>query len=57
MTGAVGGLPELFDLRVRVRSLAYLFAAGAVLAATTIALPHPSEVDDTAVLVLAAIAP
>ena len=42
---ALGGrpvkeLPELFDLRVKARSLAYLFTAGAVLAALTLVLPH-----------------
>ncbi len=52
-TGAVQGLPELFDLRVKVRSLAYLFAAGALLAGITLVLPHSREVDDTAVLLLA----
>jgi PAS domain S-box-containing protein len=48
----VRGLPELFDLRVKARSLAYLFAAGALLAGLTLVLPHPSEVDDSAVMVL-----
>jgi PAS domain S-box-containing protein len=39
-------LPELFDSRLRARSLAYLFIAGALMAALTIALPHGREVDE-----------
>jgi PAS domain S-box-containing protein len=33
-------LPELFDLRVKARSMAYLFSAGAALGALTLILPH-----------------
>ncbi len=33
------GLPELFDLRVKARSLAYLFAAGAVVGVLTFLFP------------------
>ncbi len=39
-------LPELFDLRVKARSLAYLFSAGAVLAAFTLILPHDESFRD-----------
>ena len=39
-------LPELFDSRLRARSLAYLFIAGALTAALTIALPHGRGVDE-----------
>jgi PAS domain S-box-containing protein len=39
-------LPELFDLRVKARALAYLFAAGAALAALTLILPHDESVGD-----------
>jgi PAS domain S-box-containing protein len=35
-------LPELFDLRVKARSFAYLFAAGAVVGALTLIFPPPS---------------
>ena len=36
-------LPELFDLRVKARSLAYLFVAGASLGMLTLVLPHDAE--------------
>ncbi len=36
-------LPELFDVRVKARSLAYLFAAGAALGMLTLVLPHDPE--------------
>ena len=39
-------LPELFDLRVKARSLAYLFTTGAVLAALTLILPHDESFRD-----------
>jgi PAS domain S-box-containing protein len=39
-------LPELFDLRVKARALAYLFGAGAALAALTLVLPHGRAVHD-----------
>ena len=46
-------LPELFDLRVQARSVAYLFAAGATLGLLTLAFPHSSEVRDVALILLA----
>ena len=46
------GLPELFDLGVKARSLAYLFVAGAAVGTLTLALPHAAEVDDRAVVLL-----
>jgi PAS domain S-box-containing protein len=46
-------LPELFDLRVKARSLAYLFGAGAVLALLTLVFPHDPLVDDTAIIGIA----
>jgi PAS domain-containing protein len=33
-------LPELFDLRIKARALAFLFVAGAALAGLTLILPH-----------------
>lgn len=39
-------LPELFDLRIKARALAYLFATGAVLAGLTLILPHDPEFRD-----------
>ncbi len=39
--------PELFGQRLRARSLAYLFCAGALMAGLTIVLPHAASVDDT----------
>ena len=49
-------LPELFDLRVKARSLAYLYAAGAVLGLLTLALPHDQAVRDVPLIVLAGVA-
>jgi PAS domain S-box-containing protein len=49
-------LPELFDLRVKARSLAYLFAAGALLGILTLLLPHEEGVRDLQLYVLAGIA-
>ena len=49
-------LEGLFDLRVKARSIAYLFAAGATLGLLTLAFPHASEVRDVPLIVLAAIA-
>jgi PAS domain S-box-containing protein len=46
VTGRLTDLPELFDSRLRARSLAYLFCAGAVMAGLTIVLPHGPAVDD-----------
>ena len=40
-------LPELFDLRIKARALAYLFAAGAALAALTLILPHDPAFRET----------
>jgi PAS domain S-box-containing protein len=41
-------LPELFDLRIKVRALAFLFEAGAALAALTLILPHDASFHDVA---------
>jgi PAS domain S-box-containing protein len=49
-------LPELFDLRVKARSLAYLFVAGASLGLLTLILPHDEGVRDLQLWILAAIA-
>jgi PAS domain S-box-containing protein len=49
-------LPELFDLGVKARSLAYLFVAGASLGVLTLVLPHDEGVRDLQLYVLAAIA-
>lgn len=46
-------LPELFDVRVKARSLAYLFGAGALLGLLTLVFPHSSEVNDPALVLLA----
>ena len=51
-TAPLRGLPELFDLGVKARSLAYLFVAGAGIGVLTLVLPHDGEVDETAVLLL-----
>jgi PAS domain S-box-containing protein len=49
----VRALPELFDVRVKARSIAYLFATGAVLGLLTLVFPHMSEVNDLALVLLA----
>ena len=49
-------LPELFDLRVKARSLAYLYAGGAALGLLTLALPHDPAVRDTQLIGLAGVA-
>ena len=49
-------LPELFDLRVKARSLAYLFGAGALLGLLTLVFPHSPEVNDLALALLASAA-
>jgi PAS domain S-box-containing protein len=49
-------LPELFDLRVKARSLAYLFTAGAGLGLVTLAFPHDPAVKELQLVVLAGIA-
>jgi PAS domain S-box-containing protein len=52
----VRALPELFDLRVKARSLAYLFTAGAGLGLATLAFPHDNTVKELQLVVLAGIA-
>ena len=47
---------ELFDLRLRARSLAYLFVAGAALGLLTLAFPHDDDVRDEALVALAGVA-
>ena len=49
-------LPGLFDLRVKARSLAYLFATGATLGLLTLAFPHAEMVRDVPLIVLAVLA-
>jgi PAS domain S-box-containing protein len=52
----VRDLPGLFDVRLKARSIAYLYATGATLALLTLVFPHPDEVRDLALVILAAIA-
>ncbi|MET0615849.1 MAG: PAS domain S-box protein, partial [Thermoleophilaceae bacterium] len=49
-------LPGLFDVRVKARSIAYLFAVGASLGLLTLVFPHSNEVRDGPLIVLACIA-
>ena len=49
-------LPELFDVRVKARSIAYLFGAGAILGLLTLVFPHSSEINDLALVLLASAA-
>ena len=49
-------LPELFDLRVKARSLAYLFFAGAALGLLTLVFPHSELIRDRELVILAGIA-
>jgi PAS domain S-box-containing protein len=49
-------LPELFDVRIRARSIAYLFATGAILGLLTLVFPHSAEVNDLALALLASAA-
>jgi PAS domain S-box-containing protein len=49
----VRGLPELFDQRVKARSLAFLFIAGAALAMLTLVLPHDDSFRDAQIWVIA----
>ena len=49
-------LPELFDLRVKARSLAYLFFAGASLGMLTLVLPHDESLRDLQLWILAGLA-
>ena len=50
------GLPELFDIRVQARSLAYLFLAGSALGLLTLAFPHSDLIKDRQLIILAAVA-
>jgi PAS domain S-box-containing protein len=52
----VSDLPGLFDVRVKARSIAYLFAVGASLGLLTLVFPHSDEVRDVPLIVLACIA-
>jgi PAS domain S-box-containing protein len=52
----VRDLPGLFDVRLKARSIAYLFATGATLGLLTLAFPHADEVRDGPLIVLAGIA-
>jgi PAS domain S-box-containing protein len=52
----VRALPGLFDVRVKARSIAYLFTAGATLGLLTLAFPHGAEVRDVPLIVLAGVA-
>jgi PAS domain S-box-containing protein len=49
----VRALPELFDVRVKARSIAYLYATGAALGLLTVVVPHMSEVNELALVLLA----
>ena len=49
-------LPELFDVRVKARSISYLFATGALLGLLTLVVPHMAEVNDLALALLASAA-
>ena len=52
----MSGLPELFDRRLKARSLAYVYAAGAALGLLTLALPHAAEAKEPPLIVLAGVA-
>jgi PAS domain S-box-containing protein len=52
----VRALPELFDVRTKARSIAFLFGAGALLGLLTLAFPHSGEVNDLALVLLASAA-
>jgi PAS domain S-box-containing protein len=47
---------QLFDLRLKARSLAYLFSAGAALAALTVVLPHDSQFRELGIAMVAIVA-
>jgi PAS domain S-box-containing protein len=49
-------LPELFDLRVKARSLAYLFLAGSAFGLLTLAFPHSDLIKDRQLIILAGVA-
>ena len=46
-------LPGLFDVRLKARSIAYLYATGATLALLTLVFPHADEVRDVPLIILA----
>src|SRR5829696_1904091 len=52
----VSALPELFDVSIKARSIAYLFGAGAILGLLTLVFPHSDEVNDLALVLLASAA-
>jgi PAS domain S-box-containing protein len=52
----VSHLPELFDRRVKARSLAYVFTAGALLGLATLAFPHDEMVQEGKLVALAGVA-
>jgi PAS domain S-box-containing protein len=49
-------MPELFDVRLKARSAAFLFAAGAVVGALTLLLPHDARVHELTLAVISVIA-
>src|SRR3954468_20321538 len=49
-------MAELFDRRVKARSLAYMFTAGGALGLTTLACPHEESVQDGHLVALAVLA-
>src|SRR3954451_19983839 len=49
-------MAELFDRRLKARSLAYVFTAGAALGLLTLAFPHEEKVQDVKLIVLAVVA-
>jgi PAS domain S-box-containing protein len=52
----VSPFAELFDRRVKARSLSYLFAAGAALGLLTLVFPHDEQVKDFQLVILAGVA-
>jgi len=52
----VNGMPELFDSRLKARSLAYVFTAGAALGLATLAFPHDQMVEEAKLVGLAGMA-
>ena len=50
------GAPGALRRPRQARSIAYLFATGAALGLLTVAVPHPSEVNDLALVLLASAA-
>jgi PAS domain S-box-containing protein len=49
-------LPGLFDVRLKARSIAYLYATGATLGLLTLVFPHADEVRDVPLIILATLA-